>query len=49
MQTDDIVNLEFVFDESKQEYISISSNPDLKNGIITDSFTMKILIILHPS
>lgn len=36
VQTDDIANLEFVFDGSPQEYIAISSNPDLKNGIKKD-------------
>ncbi|BAP30292.1 uncharacterized protein CHSO_1255 [Chryseobacterium sp. StRB126] len=44
VQTDDIANLEFVFDGSKQDYISISSNPDLKNGIKKDynKFPLKI-------
>lgn len=44
IQTDDIANLEFVFDGSKQEYVSISSSPDLKNGIKKDynKFPLKV-------
>ncbi len=44
VQTDDIANLEFFFDSSQQEYIAISSNPDLKNGIKKDynKFPLKI-------
>ncbi|WP_435524292.1 M43 family zinc metalloprotease [Chryseobacterium indoltheticum] len=33
VQTDDIANLEFVYDSSKQEYSSVSATPNLKNEI----------------
>ncbi|KMQ58341.1 hypothetical protein ACM39_18640 [Chryseobacterium sp. FH2] len=33
VQTDDIANLEFVYDSMKQEYSSVSATPNLKNEI----------------
>ncbi|UHO37416.1 hypothetical protein H5J24_17115 [Chryseobacterium capnotolerans] len=44
IQTDDIANLEFVYDEAKQEYVSTSSSPDLKSGIKKDynKFPLKV-------